>query len=463
MAMATAPATQRKNVISAGIASTLGWAMDLYDLLLLLYVASTIGPLLVPSDSPTIQLTFVYSSFAVTLMMRPLGSALFGNFADRSGRKKAMLIAVTGVGISTALMGAVPTYAVAGIVAPILFVVLRLLQGIFVGGVVASTHTLGTETVAPQHRGLMSGIIAGGGAGLGAIAASVVFLIVSALFPGEAFGAWGWRIMFFTGLLTCGISFLVYRKTAESPLWKGAEASGEKTVAPLKTLFSKKYLPVFLMNVFLVSGGASLYYLTVGFFPTFFAKINGLANIPSSVALIIINVFVVIGAVLGGSLSDRIGRRNVFLWFGAPMIVLGPLCYFLLGSFGADQIGLIIAVASVMCVVVLACQAPVLIFLNERFPTTIRATGTSLSWNVGFAIAGMMPTIVTALSPEVADFTSRAAILVGIMSVVILVSSLLLGETKHLGLRASDDDAHEDAVTDDDASGTQEATAPTRA
>jgi len=441
MTPATTPKVERKNVISAGIASTLGWAMDLYDLLILLYVAAVIGPLLIPSDSPTLQLTFVYASFAVTLMMRPLGSALFGNYADRRGRKKAMLIAITGVGVSTALMGAIPTFETAGYIAPVLFVLLRLMQGIFVGGVVASTHTLGTETVAPQHRGLMSGIIAGGGAGIGAMAASVAFLIISAAFPGAQFAVWGWRVMFFTGVLTCGISFLVYTKTAESPLWKEAAKDAPKAPAPVKVLFSKKYLSVFLMNIMLVSGGASLYYLTVGFFPTFFGKVIGMSNSSASISLIFVNVFVILGALLGGSMSDKIGRRKVFLYFGIPMIVLGPLLYMTLGNFGPDQAILITLVASVMAFVMIAAQAPVLIFLNERFPTKIRATGTSLSWNVGFAVAGMMPTIVTSLSPEIADFTSRAATLTCIMAIVLVTAAFLLGETKHLGLRDEVDEA----------------------
>ena len=414
--------------------------MDLYDLLILLYVAAVIGPLLIPSNSPTLQLTFVYASFAVTLMMRPLGSALFGNFADRKGRKKAMLVAITGVGVATALMGAIPTYGTAGYLAPILFVILRLLQGIFVGGVVASTHTLGTETVPPQHRGLMSGIIAGGGAGIGAIAASVAFLIISKTFAGAQFAVWGWRFMFFTGILTCAISFLVYTKTSESPLWKETEKDAPKAKAPIKVLFSKKYMPVFLMNVMLVSGGASLYYLTAGFFPTYLGKVIGMPNSSSSIVLIIINVFVIIGAVIGGALSDKIGRRKVFLYFGAPMIFLGPALYFMLGTLTPDRSLLITVLASVLAFIMIAGQAPTLIFLNERFPTKIRATGTSISWNVGFAIAGMMPTVVTALSPKVADFTSRAALLTCIMSIVLVIAALRLGETKHLGLREKDED-----------------------
>ena len=144
---AARPQVTQRQVLTAGFASVVAWSFDLFDLFILLFVASTIGPLFFPSDVPTLSLAATYASFAVTLLMRPVGSAVFGNYADRHGRKRAMIVAVTGVGIVTALMGAVPTIYTIGILAPIVFLLLRVVQGVFVGGVVASTHTIGTETV----------------------------------------------------------------------------------------------------------------------------------------------------------------------------------------------------------------------------------------------------------------------------------------------------------------------------
>ena len=149
---AVLPANQRQ-IMGAVMASCIGWALDLFDLFVLLYVAPVVGRLFFPSEHAMLSLAAVYASFAVTLLMRPLGSALFGSYADRRGRKGAMIFAVVGVGLSTAAFGALPTVAQAGIVAPILFLLLRLVQGVFVGGVVASTHTIGTESVAPKYRG----------------------------------------------------------------------------------------------------------------------------------------------------------------------------------------------------------------------------------------------------------------------------------------------------------------------
>ena len=197
--------TERENnrhTLRAVVASTVGWSLDLYDLFILLFVAPIIGRLFFPSDNPMLSLAAVYASFGVTVLMRPLGSALFGSYADRKGRKAAMIASMIGVGVSTAAFGLLPTVAQIGVLAPILFIILRLVQGVFVGGVVASTHTIGTESVAPRWRGAVSGLIGGGGAGLGALLASVVYWILSEIFPGEAFDEWGRRWMFFTGIIS---------------------------------------------------------------------------------------------------------------------------------------------------------------------------------------------------------------------------------------------------------------------
>jgi len=214
------PPAGTRQMRNAVIASLLGWSLDLFDLFILLYVAPVVGALFFPSSVPTLSLAAVYASFAVTLLMRPVGSAIFGHYADVYGRKNAMFVAIVGVGISTAAFGVLPTIMQAGYLAPALFLVLRLVQGIFVGGVVASTHTIGTESVSLERRGAMSGLIGGGGAGIGALLASFIFLVTSSIFPGEAFAVWGWRCMFFSGLLSSLLGWFIFTNLEESPFFK---------------------------------------------------------------------------------------------------------------------------------------------------------------------------------------------------------------------------------------------------
>jgi MFS transporter, MHS family, proline/betaine transporter len=427
------PAVASKQMRNAIIASVLGWSLDLFDLFILLYVAPVVGALFFPSTIPTLSLAAVYASFAVTLLMRPVGSAIFGHYADVHGRKNAMFVAIVGVGISTAAFGLLPTIAQAGVVAPILFLILRLVQGIFVGGVVASTHTIGTEWAAPNRRGAMSGLVGGGGAGIGALLASFVFLVMSSLFPGDAFAVWGWRCMFFSGLLSSLLGWFIFTNLEESPFFKEQQkqkAAGTITAtqSPVKLLFSSQYRGVLLLNLLVTFGGGAGYYLTSGYLPSFLKVVNGIPNSISSLILMGASVVALISAVLVGGLSDMIGRKKTFLLVGVCMLVLLPICY--LGLAKATDTTTVTLYAFAIAFLGNAGYAPVLIFLNERFPTEIRASGTGLSWNIGFALGGMMPTFVSLASGTPALIPMSLSIFIGVIFVIYLIGALLIPETK---------------------------------
>ena len=429
---AQAPAGNRQ-MINAIIASVLGWSLDLFDLFILLYVAPVIGALFFPSTNATLSLAAVYASFAVTLLMRPIGSAVFGHYADVRGRKGAMLLAIVGVGITTAAFGALPTIAQVGIAAPIIFVVLRLIQGVFVGGVVASTHTIGTESVPAKWRGAMSGLVGGGGAGIGALLASFVFLVTSSIFPGEAFAQWGWRFMFFSGLLSSLLGWFIFKNLEESPFFNELQqqkAAAKTTVvsSPVKTLFSSGYRSVLLINLLITFGGGAGYYLTSGYLPTFLKVVNAIPNNVSSLILMGASVTAFISAILVGELSEKIGRKPTFLAVGVCALVLLPLCY--LGMAKATDTSQVTMYALAIAFIGNAGYAPVLIFLNERFPTALRASGTGLSWNIGFALGGMMPTVVSLASTGTAQIPMSLAIFSAAIFVVYLIGGLIIPETK---------------------------------
>jgi MHS family proline/betaine transporter-like MFS transporter len=422
---------QMRNAI---VASVLGWSLDLFDLFILLYVAPVVGALFFPSSVPTLSLAAVYASFAVTLLMRPVGSAIFGHYADVHGRKSAMLIAIVGVGISTAAFGLLPTIAQAGFIAPVLFLIFRLVQGVFVGGVVASTHTIGTESVPPTWRGAMSGLVGGGGAGIGSLLASFVFLVTSSIFPGDAFAVWGWRCMFFAGLLSSLLGWFIFKSLEESPFFKehqqkkAAAGTMAGTQSPVKTLFSSSYRNVLLLNLVLTFGGGAGYYLTSGYLPTFLKVVNGVPNSVSSLILMGASVVALVSAVLFGAISDYIGRRKTFLLVGVCMGVLLPICYISMAT--TTSTAAITLYALAIAFLGNAGYAPILIFLNERFPTEIRASGTGLSWNIGFALGGMMPTFVSLASAGPAQIPMSLSIFVAVIFVIYLIGAWIIPETK---------------------------------
>ena len=429
---AGSPAATRQ-MRNAIVASLLGWSLDLFDLFILLYVAPVVGQLFFPSSIPTLSLAAVYASFAVTLLMRPVGSAIFGHYADVHGRKNAMFVEIVGVGISTAAFGVLPTIAQAGYIAPVLFLILRLVQGIFVGGVVASTHTIGTEWAPPNRRGAMSGLVGGGGAGIGALLASFVFLVMSSLFPGEAFAVWGWRCMFFAGLLSSLLGWFIFNNLEESPFFKEQQkrkAAGTVTATdkPVKKLFSSGWRNVLFLNLLITFGGGAGYYLTSGYLPSFLKVVNGVPNNVSSLILMGASVIAMVSAIFFGAVSDYIGRKKTFLLVGVCMAVLLPVCF--LGMAKATDTSAITLYALAIAFLGNAGYAPILIFLNERFPTEIRASGTGLSWNIGFALGGMMPTFVSLASAGPAQIPMSLSVFVVGIFVIYLIGAMLIPETK---------------------------------
>jgi MFS family permease len=422
-----------QQVVKATIASVFGWALDLFDLFIILYLAPYIGANFFSSRSPMVSLAGVYAAFAVSLVMRPAGSALFGWFADSYGRKRAMVVAVVGVGIATAAMGAVPTIATIGLLAPAIFLLLRLIQGVFVGGVVASTHTIGVETVPAGWRGLLSGLVGAGGAGFAGLLAAAVFYLLSAALGGATFASWGWRLMFFSGILSSLLGLFVFNSLEESPLWSMLQRSrAGKQKAPLKALLSPQYAWVLLVNVLLCAGGATQYYLTSGFLPTFLAVVNHLPKVTIGMIMAVSNTFVLLTGPLFGHLSEVFGRRSMFIAAGLTNLVVLPLAYSklaLLGG-GAGEVATACGLAVLLAVSGNAGCTPIVIFLNERFPTGIRATGTGVSWNVGFAIGGTMPALVTLASRQVANLPHSLVIFLATALAVYIVVAFALPETR---------------------------------
>lgn len=419
-------------MIYAAAASVLGWGLDLFDLFIILYIAPVISVLFFPSERPMVSLAATYASFAVTLVLRPLGSAIFGSFADLHGRKRAMLVSVTGVGMTTATFGILPTFPQIGVFASVLFLILRVVQGIFVGGVVASTHTIGVETVPDRWRGAVSGLVSGGGSGIGALLASAVFLVCSWAFPGEQFVVWGWRCMFFSGLLSALLGLFVFRHLEESPFWQALKKSpgaAAKIRTPVRTLLTGEYRKVFLVNLLLSIGGGAGYYLTSGYMPSFLKLVNQLPNAAISGILMAMGVVATFASIAVGFLSDKIGRKRTFLLVGTVRLVALPLL--VLGMAQIHDMPLIAVCALIVAFLGNAGHAPLLIFLNERFPTALRATGTGLSWNVGFAIGGMAPTFVSLASSDGAQGIPHAlaAFLVAI-SIVYLIGAAVIPETR---------------------------------
>jgi MFS transporter, MHS family, proline/betaine transporter len=410
--------------LRATASSAVGFALDFYDLYVVVFVAPVIASVFFPFDNGALALAGAYATLAATLVMRPIGAALLGGLADRHGRKRAMVIGLLGVGLVTAAMGLLPTAAQAGVAAPLALLALRLVQGLFVGGVFASTLTIATESVAPRWRGLASGLVGGGGTAAGSVLASLALLAATRLFPGLEFQEWGWRVMFLIGGLPILLSVVAVRWVEESPMWSPETARRTRPLAILLALPGRRML---LRNIGLVFGIGTHFLLTIGFLPTFLQVVNHVPVGRVAPLLVAVNLLAMCAAPLTGHLSQRFGRRRVMLTVLVGNVILLPLLLWLLSGlrWTGSELPIALPVLLISCLAV-AAFGPLPIFLNECFPTPVRASGTALSVNIGFALAGLVPVAVNGLSgspARIPAFVVGAMVACGLVAVACLAAA----------------------------------------
>jgi predicted MFS family arabinose efflux permease len=238
--------------------------------------------------------------------------------------------------------------------------------------------------------------------------------------------------MFFCGILSSILGLFILKYLEESPVWLAAKARRAAAPAdprsPVQQLFSGAQRNVLLVNLLVTAGAGSAYYVTSGYLPTFLKLINKIPNTSASMILIGSALVATISGPLIGYMSDRIGRRGAFLMVGIPALVLLPLMYLWMAQ--TQDISTIAIYAFVISFFGNAVLAPVPIFLNERFPTALRASGTGLSWNIGFAFGGMMPTFVSLASGDTVNIPMSLALFCFAACALFVIGALVAGETR---------------------------------
>jgi MFS family permease len=236
--------------------------------------------------------------------------------------------------------------------------------------------------------------------------------------------------MFFTGIISAVLGITIFSKLEESPMFKKmqeAKKIAKARKSPLRTLFSRDYRSILFVNLLITIGGGSGYYLTSGFLPTYLKVVNHTPANTAGFIMMLSSIAVIVISIATGHLSTFIGRKKTFLWVGLARLILLPAIALLMpGVTDTVTLALYVIVFSMLGS---AGYAPILIFLNERFPTAIRATGTGLSWNLGFAIGGILPTFVSLGSPTPAHVPMTLALFLGAISLIFLVGALLVPET----------------------------------
>ena len=413
------------------IGSFLGWSLDGYDIVLMLLVIPSISQLFFPSKDPVFSILATFASYTVTLIMRPLGSVIFGIYGDKFGRKKSMIITILGFSVATFAVGLLPTYAVVGVFAPILLIMVRLIQGIFAGGEWGSGAVLTIESIPKSKRGLFSGFLQSGFS-FGFLLAAISFQIITLAFPGDMFGEIGWRILFFTGIIPGFVALFVRISMDESPLWikKNKESGLERT--PLRSIVFGIHKKEFLLCAAIMTGLVYIYHGSISILPTYLEQFGNFDKRQIALIMIYATASSWVGMILTGWLSQKIGRKKSMLVFvSASILVSIPLASAIL----ENVYGLVVYVV-MFAFVISTASGPIPAYFSERFPTQIRNSAAGFSYNAGLLFGSWSPLIALSLMSYVPKQMIPVALGINIMigAIIVIVPTLLSRETRDVDL-----------------------------
>ena len=316
-------------------ASSAGTIFEWYDFFIYGTLAAIIGKAFFPSDNATLETLLVWAGFAVGFGFRPLGAVLFGFLGDRLGRKYTFLVTVTLMGIATAGVGMIPSAATIGIAAPIIVILLRVLQGLALGGEYGGAAVYVAEHSPPGKRGFYTSFIQASVVG-GFVLSLIVVLGCKALMSDALWQSWGWRVPFLLSILLLAISLWMRLKLSESPVFQAMKAEGEIAKNPLKESFTYPGNPKrIFIALFGIAAGLTVIWYTAMFSGLSFLK--GPMKVEDTAAEIIVGMSAAIGMgffIWAGRISDRVGRKKPIVWgYSATLVLLFPL-FWLMGSVG---------------------------------------------------------------------------------------------------------------------------------
>ncbi len=438
-------------IVKVVFASLIGTAVEWYDFFLYGSAAALVfGALFFPESEPVTATLLAFGTYALGFVARPLGGVVFGHFGDRVGRKKMLVVALFLMGIATVGIGLLPTYASIGIGAPILLLACRLLQGFAVGGEWGGAVLMAAEHGDPQHRGFWTSWPQAGVA-LGNLLATGVLWVLAAVQSDAAFEAWGWRIPFLLSALLVFIGLWVRLTLEESPVFAEAqakraelaesgEATAESTHLPILQVLRKYPKEVALAMGMRMAENISYYIFTVVVITFVKVYLEDSTDIVLK-ALLVGAAIQFFWVPVVGALSDRIGRRPLYLAGAIGVGVWTPVFLHLVETMDQSNVMLAVIVGLLLHSLMYAPQAA---FFAELFGTSVRYTGASVGYQLASILAGALaPILALELLGSVDERNTTAlAVYVGIASVITVVAVLLAPETSRSSL-------HHDRVLED--------------
>jgi MFS family permease len=462
-------------------ASSVGTMIEWYDFYIFGSLATDISPLFYPQGNDTIALIAYLSTFAVGFVVRPFGALFFGRIGDLVGRKYAFLVTLLIMGGATALIGFLPTYATIGLAAPILLLLIRVLQGLALGGEYGGAAVYVAEHVPDERRGFYTSFIQIT-ATLGLFVSLVVILLTKNTISKEAFALWGWRLPFIVSIFLVAVSLYIRLRMKESPIFEHLKSAGMRSTQPLKEAFTKwENLKRVLISLFGATAGQGVVWYTGQFYALFY--LQTILKVNATSAYYIVAIALLMGMpffVLFGALSDRLGRKRIMM-AGCLLAAISylPIYHAMQAVTGSNIVTAVskphpitgaisltpqtlvngalepakevltyvnfstliqtsiawklILLVFIQVIFVTMVYGPIAAYLVEAFPAKIRYTSLSLPYHIGNGVfGGLLPLIGLSVIAQTGNIYAGLYYPIVVAAATFIIGSLLLRETRHV-------------------------------
>lgn len=417
-----------KSIISSSIGNILEW----YDFGLFAIFSPLFSEIFFPKCNGYLHSIETLTIFAIGFICRPLGALVFGYLGDKRGRVRSLRLSVLMISIPTLLLGFIPTYQQAGLIAPICLLCIRIWQGFSLGGEFSGNIIYLAET-APKHMRATLTSFASTGANLGILLATLIGTVCVYIFSPETLKNWGWRLPYIlSGILSITV-YMTRLKFHETAVFEYMEKKKLIVQNPIETAFEKNYLQM-LRTLGLVCLGSTYYYFCFIYLPLFLSEQVSIKLFSISALMTVLFIVMLFLVPMSGLLCDFLGRRKMLIFNASMVVIFIVPCFYLIETL---QMHYIILGLGILTLISCLEQATTSIAVVENFPTPARYTGLSFSYNLGNGfLGGTVPLISTWLISHTNLKVAPAFYVAGCAMITLLVAYFFVPETKQISMRA---------------------------
>lgn len=413
---------EQKKVLAGTLVGT---TIEMYDFLIYAQAAALVlAPHFIEpaaKASPSMALILAWASIGVAFLFRPLGAVVGGHIGDRYGRKAVLVFSLLGMGTATVVVGLLPTYETAGMIAPILLMLMRIIQGIAAGSEWGGAALMAVENAPDDRRGFY-GAFPQLGVPLGMTLATISMLVTSLIVGQDAYMEWGWRVPFLLSVVLIAVGYLIRRTVDESPVFQQMKAESREQTAPLPVLF-RNHWGLVLKSIFIFAGNNAAGYMVIAFFSSYARKNLGMDPNITMMTTVIAGIFWTFFTLWSGLLADKFGRVKVFtVGFVIQAIFLLAIWPFIESGNPGVYTMAVIALTLPLALT----YGPTSALFAEMFPASVRFSGASIGYGIGSIVGGAFSPMIAQILLDSTGNAWSIGVYLTIMAVLAIIALVAL-------------------------------------